>query len=545
MKRILRTIIIVFILGLIALAIWFFVFLSKNQRDDLLNTERNLFPFGQIDSNEPVTTPDTQDIEETVDIQDVFDNTTQRVPEKKLRQISNFPTNNSVGFSRREQKIVTSSEIDLNGVLVEIDELIETEDQYVRYAAIENSSIYETKISPYSIESNELIENYIPNTEHAIFSDDGEYVLFQYWNENSRSAESYLGSIDKLDINTKTCPFALDKTIDLGDVGEHVTDIHKFLNRNARTTIALSGINSPGNEGNKATEATIIAIKNFQSLNELDIDGKTGPATRSLMKKICDEQEITIAEQEFQKLDTQYELGGSFIIGNITSASINPESTDIFYLQNSAEGTIGIKENLRTGQKTNIFNSPLRELYTQWESTDSIEITTKPSYQAPTYSYNMEAESGDFHKSLPEAEGMLVLPSPDNEKILISKTDSGGVKTYILNRETKVETSLSFQTFTDKCTWSKNNVDLYCAVPNSLRFGNKYPDSWYQGRELYNDNLYHINTETGQENLLSDLTYEYSQELDIHNINIDEKNEYLYFIDKGTEYLWSYRLFDI
>jgi hypothetical protein len=81
-------------------------------------------------------------------------------------------------------------------------------------------------------------------------------------------------------------------------------------------------------------------------------------------------------------------------------------------------------------------------------------------------------------------------------------------------------------------------------MPGSLGYGNEYPDIWYQGIETYSDSLWKINAETLQEDLLSDIPREYSKNIDIEMINIDDKSEYLYFIDKKTEFLWSYRLVD-
>ena len=545
MKRLLRISLISLTIIVVIFAIWFFIILPKAERTAILNGERNLFPFGEIESNTGGTGSNNQGTSESSDSQDLLGEDTERIPEKKLRQISNVPTNGFAAFSRTNQQIITSSEVDENGVLIEQEQLITTEDQYVRYASIQESNIFETKITPYSTQSKQLVENLIPNTERAIFSKNGDHVIFQFWDEIGGDIESYLGTIEKITFSVEPCPFDLTKPIVLGEEGNHVADIHKFLNRNPQTMIAQQGINSPGNEGNKVIEATITSIKNFQSLNELDIDGAMGTATRTKMQAICNEQQQLLAEKEFEAQDKQYEMVGQFLPENIISADINPESTTLFYLKNQEFDTIGVRENILTGQKETIFQTPLKEIYTQWKSTDTIEITTKPSYLAPTYSYTMNARSGDFHKSLPTNYGMTVLPSPDHSKTLISKIHEGRIVTALIDQNTKTETELNIVTFTDKCTWANNSIDIYCGVPDNLRFADRYPDSWYQGRELYSDDLYHIDTTTGQETLLSDIAYDYSSDIDISNIGIDDKNEYLYFIDKHTEYLWSYRLFEI
>ena len=101
---------------------------------------------------------------------------------------------------------------------------------------------------------------------------------------------------------------------------------------------------------------------------------------------------------------------------------------------------------------------------------------------------------------------------------------------------------MSLQTLVEKCVWRPDSLSLYCGVPNSMAYGGEYPDVWYQGIESYTDSLWKINTRTFKEEVISDFVSEYNADLDIELINIDAEEEYLYFIDKKTEELWSYRI---
>lgn len=540
-----RILFIILIIATLALFILFFSLFSKSERQEILNNTTNLFPFGEIQTTNTETNTNSQETQDDIRGEEFVETDETRVPEKKLRQVSNFPTGGFTTFSRIEEQIVTSNEIDENGILVKQEQIIETENDYVRYSSIAESNIYESRISPYSIRSELLIENFIPNTEKAVFSENGEHVVFQYWDKAKASVESYLGNIKKIEPNIRICPFEFTEKVELGSEGDYVSDLHRFLNRNPRTTIAQSGINSPGNEGSKALESTIIAIKNFQSLNELEIDGVTGPATRAKMKEVCDEQQVLIAQKEFNEQDKKFTLTGRFLPENIVSATINPESDYLFFLQNTGTGTNGVVQNLTTEARETIFSSPLLEIYSFWNSPEAIEITTKPSYLAPTYSYSMDASSGDYHKSLNQENGMTILPNKTNTRAFVSKIKNNEIVTSIYTYETNNEIDLDMSTFADKCVWSYNNIDLYCGVPDSLDFAERYPDSWYQGLELYNDSIYKINTETGEKTLISNIIIEYNESIDISSIKIDRKDEYLYFTDKGTEFLWSYRLFDL
>ncbi|MCA9352699.1 hypothetical protein KC901_00775, partial [Patescibacteria group bacterium] len=207
-------------------------------------------------------------------------------------------------------------------------------------------------------------------------------------------------------------------------------------------------------------------------------------------------------------------------------------------------GVLGVVRDLLNETKETIFESPFSEWTSQWDSENTIEISTKPSYAAQGYSYELSVDTHRYFKSLPEKKGLLTLVSPDNTKILTMEVTENDTVLSIFDRTSKRTRQLSLQTFPEKCVWSYNSRDVYCGVPNTLAYGNEYPDTWYQGLETYNDSLWKVNTETMAETMISDLNREYSENIDIDSINIDSKGEYLYFIDKNNEFLWSYRLID-
>jgi hypothetical protein len=124
------------------------------------------------------------------------------------------------------------------------------------------------------------------------------------------------------------------------------------------------------------------------------------------------------------------------------------------------------------------------------------------------------------------------------------ETNDTTIQLSLFERDTKRTRPLSIQTFPEKCTWLANSIDLYCGVPGNLSYGNQYPDVWYQGIETHVDALWKIDAVTLEETLVSDMPREYQENIDIETINLDEKGEYLYFIDKSEEFLWSYRLID-
>ena len=548
MKKNRKTIIIIiFILLLIFGALWFFGILQKNKQTDIINGAKNLFPFGKTEigvtnnnnnNNQSTNENENQTEEEGEDV----------LVEKagpRLRRITDFPTGGFSGIVRTEDKEINDITINSVGETQEIKKIIEIENNYVRYAAIDNATVYESKITPSSIGKDLVTKEFIPNVEHIIFSEDGNSVIFQYWNKENRSIESYAGTISKREMNIDECPYDFSKKIVLDSKGDHVYDLHVFLNKNKKTQISISGINAPGNEGATATAATITAIKNFQSLHNLDIDGALGPATRAELVKICDAEQQKIAEQKFENIESKYLMEGSFLPSNIIDVSISPNAENFFFLKKDSLGVVGIIQNFISNSKKTIFESPHTGWLTEWNNKDNIELQTKSSYKSYGYSYEMDVTSGDYHKSLKQEKGLTTLVSPDNKKIFTQKIERNSLENSLYNRENSRNTPLKLQTFTEKCTWDKESVFIYCFVPDSLSYKDEYPDIWYQGLETYNDSLWKINSNTFKVEIISDIPLEYGETLDVFKIGIDKNSDYLYFIDKNTEFLWSYRLTDL
>lgn len=542
-----KIIIAIIILILVIAGIWFFVFLNQEERTEVTETAQNLFPFGEIINTGQNPSGNNQGTlggedpenggQETIDI------TEPEVEGPRLRQISNFPTGGFTPIIRTEEKEVTDIEIDEEGNTLQTIKVIDVENQYVRYSEIANANIHESKLTPSEIESELLVENFIPNAEYAYFNKNGNRALFQYWNKEERVPETYLANIEKLALSIEPCPFEF-VNVEVGDDSKDVIEIHQFLNRIPQTRIARSGINSPGNESSLATEATITGIKNFQSLYQIDIDGTIGPGTRAKMLEVCNIQQERIAKESFEQLEHKYKISGFFLPQNITQITINPNGEEVFYLQKDAAGVVGIIRSLVDETKETIFESPFSEWLASWNNIDSIEITTKPSYAADGFSYQLNADTGRYFKSLKERKGLTSLGSPDNENVLVMESIDSSTRLSIHNRDSNRTRPLTIQTFVEKCVWTSDSKYLYCAVPNSMAYGEEYPDIWYQGLETYTDSLWKIDVETLEETVITDINTDYNESIDVEFIDIDEKNEYLYFIDKTTEFLWSYRLVD-
>ncbi len=543
---------ILFILLALVIAgvlLWFFFFLNTKEQKEITQETKNLFPFGKVEVGINKGSQGQQkEIEDDTQSQVSEEDDSTKKPlvtaGPRLRQISHFPTGGFAPLIKTEEKEVSDIAIDSQGNSSQVTQTIEVENPYVRFSSIKEANVYETALTPSSLRQELLVENFIPNAEHAYFNRDGNHVLFQYWNNEKRVPETYLAGLKKVGLEVEECPYDFDFSVYLDDDDRKILDLHEFLNKNPKTQVAIEGINAPGFESSRATQATLTAIKNFQSLYQLDIDGKLGPATSKKMLEICDALMREKAEKEFEKLETKYSISGSFLPQNIISITISPDGSRFFYLLKKTKGVVGIVRDFVTEKEKNIFESPYSEWIAQWDHKDAIELRTKPSYLSLGYSYGMDSTSGDYHKSLRQANGLTTLVSPDNKKVLFTQAEERNITMGIFDRESRRTFPLIIETFTDKCTWSADSKKIYCGVPNSLSYGGEYPDSWYQGLESLTDTLWTVDVTSLKEELLSDLPANFDADIDIEKIGIDQNSEYLYFIDKKTEYLWSYRLQD-
>jgi hypothetical protein len=98
----------------------------------------------------------------------------------------------------------------------------------------------------------------------------------------------------------------------------------------------------------------------------------------------------------------------------------------------------------------------------------------------------------------------------------------------------KTKTEFSLKTLPEKCIWSEVDVNkIYCAVPKNLPTAN-YPDDWYKGLVSFDDNLWQIDTLTGETTLLLN-----QFGFDIINIFKTKNEDFLFFQNKKDGTLWS------
>ena len=232
-------------------------------------------------------------------------------------------------------------------------------------------------------------------------------------------------------------------------------------------------------------------------------------------------------------------MNTSFLPENITDLSTAPDTSNIFYLFNVKNGSVGISADGLGNNKVQIFSSAFTEWLSQYPNSKTITLTTKPSANVPGYMYFINPNKKGLNKVLGGINGLTTLTSPNGKLVLYSGND---LALNIYNIDTNKVISAGVKTLPEKCVWSKFSDKIYCAVPKSIDQGD-YPDTWYQGEVSFTDDIWQIDPFTGNTYMMSDLTSTTGGEaIDGIKLAIEDSGNNLFFVNKKDSYLWELNL---
>ena len=231
---------------------------------------------------------------------------------------------------------------------------------------------------------------------------------------------------------------------------------------------------------------------------------------------------------------------GIFLPPEIQALSVSPSQSKIFYLvQNGSNGAVGIVSNPDGSNKSQIFSSPLNEWLALWQQESSVTLFTKPSVHAVGYAYLVDSKSGAQKRVLGDIKGLTVLPNNDSSLFLYSAPQTGNfLGLSVIDAAKQSSSASSVATLPEKCVWSVLNKSIvFCAVPDSPPLVD-YPDSWYRGDIFFSDKIEKINLKTGQTEIILDPQTLASRTMDITNLALSPKENYLLFTNKKDLTLW-------
>lgn len=240
---------------------------------------------------------------------------------------------------------------------------------------------------------------------------------------------------------------------------------------------------------------------------------------------------------------TEKELGGIYLPQRISALAISPDKSKMFYLYPTGSGaatmgTAGVFANADGSKKTLIFESPLSEWLADFADNKTIVLTTKPATSAVGFAYFLNTANGAVTKILGNIAGLTVLVSPDKKLALYSESAGSSFRTKIYDLAGNRAADFALQTLPEKCVWSRiEPTVVFCAAPKAIAVCS-YPDCWYQGRFSFSDDIWKINTATGETNrLISPETF-VNKTIDTINPLLNENESFLLFMNKIDLSLW-------
>ena len=180
-----------------------------------------------------------------------------------------------------------------------------------------------------------------------------------------------------------------------------------------------------------------------------------------------------------------------------------------------------------------IFTSPLRYWQVSWPAPAIVALAPRAAGELPGTLYFLNPDTGVLARVFDETLGLTTLVNPAGTKVLYGQGLSA-LKLYsIRDRATK---SFIIATLPEKCVWASDSITIYCAAPN-LPAAAQYPDDWWSGETTFIDNLWRVNTDTGEARII--WSNRPGNSFDAINLILDEADKRLIFTDRWSATLWS------
>jgi hypothetical protein len=237
--------------------------------------------------------------------------------------------------------------------------------------------------------------------------------------------------------------------------------------------------------------------------------------------------------------ETPFEIKGKFISPDIKQVVISPMGDKAFTWNIENGSGSGYISAFDEKTKVKISDFPFTQVNIDWPENNTLIVSTKPSALSSSYIYSIDTKNGSYKSISSGVKGLSGKVSHDGLNMLSSFKNNDNFITSVLNIKDGSSQELIFKTLSEKCVWSNIKKDeLFCAVPTEIPDA-VYPDDWYKGSVSFIDQIWHVNTTTGEVRLLANLTKLSNKAIDAINLKLDPKEITLYFINKEDLNLWA------
>lgn len=220
------------------------------------------------------------------------------------------------------------------------------------------------------------------------------------------------------------------------------------------------------------------------------------------------------------------------------STAFSPDAKKIvYYISDSKNNSLFISDADGRNQKTLIKNLQLRDIILSWPKTNQIIMTSRPSGLVRGGLWWFDTNNSKLVKVIGDLPGLEAVFSPKGDEFIYSYVSQNGQNPILAvyrNGVSKKITNVS--TLVDKCAWSDDSINIYCAVPKSWPDSAVLPDDYYKNVISTIDDIWKINTETGAKNIV------FENMEDISNLALNDNEDSLIFILKSSGFLYQLKL---
>ncbi len=217
------------------------------------------------------------------------------------------------------------------------------------------------------------------------------------------------------------------------------------------------------------------------------------------------------------------------------SFAFSPDAKKItYYVSDSKNNSLFISNADGKNQKTLSKNFQLRDIILSWPKTNQIAMVSRPSGLVRGGLWFFDMNNSKLVKVVGDLLGLEASFSPKGDEFIYSYINQNSptpILTVYRNGGSKKIANVS--TLVDKCTWSSDSINIYCAIPKSWPDSAILPDDYFKNIISTIDDIWKINTETGAKNIISENTG------DVSNLAINSSENTLVFILKNSGFLYK------
>ena len=235
-----------------------------------------------------------------------------------------------------------------------------------------------------------------------------------------------------------------------------------------------------------------------------------------------------------------YTLSGKNLPQDTLGFAVSPEKTSVLTLVKNDIGSVAYLSGFDGSTALTLFTTPLTQLNIDWPASNTIALTNKGIADRAGFLYFVNPKSGSWKRILGPLKGLGTKVSTDGKKVFMSVYGGNNdIVSGIYNVASSTALNVSLHTLADKCVWGNFYKEIvYCAVPHQQIVG-VYPDDWYFGTLSTSDDIWQINSFTGETKLVAALPSMADRAIDAYNLGVDAKDNFLFFMNKTDLTLWS------